>query len=146
SSGRTVMQRMIKKRDRAGSPIIVAGDDTVSDIYFDLVELGAGETHIYAIEGFESAAVVLSGSAEIAVAGVSFASVGQRPDIWSGHAEAVYAGRSAKVEIVAGPRGAEIAVAGGRCEEDFEPFRVSAAEGEAIEVGSAESKSQRRLQ
>jgi 5-deoxy-glucuronate isomerase len=140
------MQRMIGKSDQIAGPVIGIDDETVSDIYFELVRLTAGESFSYALDGYESAAVVLSGKADIAVGGKRFSGIGKRRDIWSGFAEAVYAGRGAAVEISAGPEGAEIGVAGGRCEEDFEPFLVSADDGEAIEVGSAESKSKRRLQ
>jgi len=140
------MQKLIRTSDRNLDSVVAIGDDTVSDIYFKLKTLNRGERFSYTLDGFESAAVVLSGSAKIVAGGETFQSVGKREDIWSGAAEAVYAGRNTSVEVEGISEQSEIAVAGGRCPEDFAPFMVSAADGESIEVGSAESKSARRLQ
>lgn len=135
--------RFIAEQDRTDAPLF-AGEAPVSLCYFDLLRLADGETHEARIDGFETAWVLLSGSADIGVDDQEFGVVGGRADIWSGRADSVYAGPGSAVRVRAeGP--CEIAVAGGRWDRPMRPFRVTPEEVDMVDVGSNETKSRRRI-
>ncbi len=123
---------------------IVNGDASTENSYFRLVTLKAGETDRFRLEHFEALAVVLSGTADISVAGERFAAVGKRADVWSGQADSVYCGRAKAVEIKA-LTNVEVAIAGCKSSADHAAFRVTPEEVDMVEVGSAETKSRRRI-
>lgn len=89
--------------------------------------------------------MVLSGNVDISVDDERFASVGQREDIWSGRADSVYAGTGAKVLIRANTDGVEVAIAGGRFDTKYPPFRITPEEVDMVDVGSQETHSHRRI-
>ena len=77
-------QELIRKSDNPNSPILAGGEKATPNIYFNLLTLCSGETYAYALPGFETAIVVLSGNVDISVDGETFPKVGQRKNIWSG--------------------------------------------------------------
>jgi len=123
---------------------IVNGDSSVDNSYFRLLKLAASERERFTLDRFECLAVVLSGSADIDVAGERFAAVGKRADIWSGKADSVYCRRGREVVITAQSE-VEIALAGCRSEADYPAFRITPEEVDMVDVGSNETKSRRRI-
>lgn len=114
-------------------------------IHFRILRLNRGQGVTLSVAGCELAAVVLSGTCDIAVGAVRFPSVGRRPDVWSGPAETVYAPRGAVLSVVGAADFSEVAIVGGRTRETFSPFRVGPEEVETVEVGSLETHSRRRI-
>lgn len=139
------MPALIRRYDNKNRPIITERTGILTLTYFNLVRLARGEQYQGAVEGFETVYVVLSGNSDIEVNGKSFPRIGQRPDIWSGRADSVYATTGATVRLHAHQDGTEIAVAGGRCDQEFPPFRVPPEEVEMVDVGSVETHSHRRI-
>ena len=135
--------KFIPSLDRANRAI-VNGDAPTENTYFRLVSLEVGQTDTFQLSEFETVAVVLSGSADIEVAGVMFDSVGQRADIWSGKADSVYCGRNVAVKIVPKTR-VELAIAGCRSKANYPAFRIAPDEVDCVDVGSNETKSRRRI-
>ncbi|GLQ08580.1 5-deoxy-glucuronate isomerase [Devosia yakushimensis] len=128
----------------AQRPIVDASSATLELIYFDLLTLPAGGQDTRQLPHHESLYVVLSGQVDIAVDGTLFEGVGGRDDIWGGNADSVYTPVGAEVQVTA--RGsAEVAIAGGLCSTRYAPFRVRPDEVDAVEVGSRETHSQRRI-
>lgn len=113
--------------------------------YFNFVRLQKGGQFSNKIEGFESIYVIMSGNCNIEVNKQCFNDIGQRADIWSGEADSVYASSNASVTVTANCDGTKIAVAGGKCDREYSPFRVTPAEVEMVDVGSNATHSHRRI-
>ena len=139
------MAEIIRSFDNANQPIVPIGTETLPLTYFNLIRLDQNDSHTYQLEGYESVAVVLSGNCEIQAGNHTFSSVGQRKDIWSGNADAVYSGPDTTVCIRANTATTEIAVAGGYCPRAFEPFRVRPEDVDMVDVGSAETHTHRQI-
>lgn len=127
------------------APIVPAGKSATELCHFQLMRLEAGQEARVLIPEFETLFVVLSGRADIEVNGQKFAGVGGRADIWSGRADSVYAGTGHPVRVTGAASGTEVAVAGGRCDRPFAPFRITPEQVEMVEVGSAPTHSRRRI-
>ncbi len=140
------MPRLLRAHDNRNQPLVVPGDGAaVRHCYFNLLRLKAGATHVLRVPECELLCVVLAGRADISVGTVRFSGVGRRADIWAGAADSVYCGTGAEVAIRAACDGTEVAVAGGRCAGEFGPFRIAPEEVEAVDVGSADTHSRRRI-
>lgn len=139
------MPALIRRYDNRNRPIVTEKTGILSLTYFNLIRLGRGEEYRGTFEGFETVHVVLSGNADIEVNGKLFPRVGQRPNLWSGRAESVYATTGAAVRILANQDETEIAVAGGRCDGEYPPFRVHPEDVDMVDVGSVETRSHRRI-
>lgn len=139
------MPGFVRSYDNKNQPIVDGKSGILSLIYLNLIRLGKGQALLQQVEGFETVHTVLSGNCDIEVNGKHFPNIGQRQDIWSGKADSVYAPTGAAVRIRANGHGAEIAVAGGRCDGEFAPFRIPPDEVEMVDVGSNETKSRRRI-
>ncbi|MBB3133028.1 5-deoxy-glucuronate isomerase [Rhizobium pisi] len=126
-------------------PIVDTSSKTLDLIYFDLVMLASNEQDTRRLLTHESLYVVLSGRVDIEVDDILFEAVGRRADIWGGDADSVYAPVGAKVRISAHGGPAEVAIAGGLCDTRYAPFRVTPAEVDAVNVGSLDTHSQRRI-
>lgn len=139
------MPGIIRNYDNQNKAIIDGKNSILSLIYFNLLKLKKGEKIEVQIEGFETVFVALSGTCDIDVNGEKFLNVGQRPDIWSGKPDSVYATTGAKVVVTSHTDNLEVAVAGGRCSEKYPPFRVTSDEVEIVDVGSRETNCHRRI-
>lgn len=139
------MPQMIRMHDNGNRPIVDQSNGLLSVTYFNILRLNKGETYRSRLDGYETVYVVLSGRCDITVNGEVFAEVGQRQDIWSGKADSVYATTGAEVTVASRVDGTEIAVAGGRCGESFPPFRIQPDDVVMVDVGSAATKSRRRI-
>ena len=124
---------------------VIVGPGAVTDLcHFQLVSLAEGGEIEVGVPGFELVAVVLSGQVDVRVGGQVFSGVGRRPDVWSGQADSVYAGQE-RLTLVGRQPATEVAIAGGRSDQRFAPFRVLPEELEMVEVGSAATHSRRRI-
>jgi 5-deoxy-glucuronate isomerase len=135
------MPALIEPFDNGNLPILDR-HPLLPRTFFNVLRLAAGESHAATLPGFESVWVVLSGTCDVRVGKADFRDVGTRPDIWSGNADSVYAPAGAQVRVTA-RTACELAVAGGRCDKPYEPFRVSPAEVDPVEVGSHDTHSRR---
>ena len=139
------MPRIIRVGAHAGGPIADGTPKTLPLVYFDLVRLEAGQTHKLRVPGFESVIVPLSGSVDLVAGTHHFEAVGRRADVWSGQADSVYLPTGMELLMTAKDDASEIAVAGGRWEEAFEPFRIPPEDVDMVDVGSRETSSRRRI-
>ncbi len=135
-------QILITAFDNKNKPIL-AGNQPVERIYFNIVRLSAGEIYRYRLPEYESVVVPMSGACNLEVDGESFSNL-SRLTVWDGKADAVYAGPNADVDIAA-QSGCEIAVAGGLWDRPMAPFRIRPEEVDMVDVGSNETKSRRRI-
>jgi 5-deoxy-glucuronate isomerase len=135
------MPALIEPFDNKNKPILDK-HPLLPRTWFNLLRLKPGETYTVCLEGFESVWVLLCGTCDITAGGAAFKDVGLRKDVWSGNADSVYAPAGAAVNVTA-RTACELAVAGGRCEKVFEPFRVTPAEVDPVEVGSHDTHSRR---
>ncbi|KPJ76055.1 MAG: inositol utilization protein [Deltaproteobacteria bacterium SG8_13] len=137
------MPDLIRYYDNQNQPIVDHNSDVLSLVYFNLLHLTKGQPYRQQLRPFETVFVVLNGNCDITVSGSRFSDIGQRKDIWSGNADSVYAPPGAEVQVAANSEKAEIAVAGGRCQESREAFRIPPEEVDMVEVGSIETNSRR---
>jgi 5-deoxy-glucuronate isomerase len=136
---------LLPAADNRNRPIVEPGRDGLDLCHFNLLRLRAGEATEVAAPGCEILCVVLSGRADIDVGPARFTDVGRRESLWSGPADSVYCGTSGAITLRATVDGTEVAVAGGRCHQAFAPFRIPPEETRAVEVGSLETQSHRRI-
>jgi 5-deoxy-glucuronate isomerase len=139
------MPKQIKAYKNNNEPIIPVQNDILKLTYFNIIKLNNSETYSQKLKDFESVFVILKGNCDIKVNGINFSEVGKRDNIWSGKADSVYAPSDAKVEIKSNRDNTEIAVAGGFCRQDFEPFRITPDEVEMVEVGSLKAHCRREI-
>jgi 5-deoxy-glucuronate isomerase len=139
------MPTLIRNYENQNSPIIDREDNRVPLTYFNLLRLSKGQHAELKIDGYETVYVVLSGTVDIGVGETQFPAVGKRKDIWSGNADSVYAPTGAAVRVSCLSAAAEVAVAGGRCDKEYEPFRINPEDEIMVEVGSQETHSRRRI-
>jgi 5-deoxy-glucuronate isomerase len=139
------MSRLIPAHDNKNVPIVEPGKGGMTLCYFNLLRLAMGESYTYEAKGCETICVVLSGQAEIAAGGTTFAHIGKRADVWSGQADSVYCGTSARVTVRSLRDGTEVAVAGGACSQPFAKFHIPPADVAMVDVGSAATHSHRRI-
>ncbi len=162
------MPAVIRYYENKNQPILPGKRAPVPRTYFNLIRLSEKESYSYCLQGFESVAVVLSGTVHIHAGSVQFEYVGRRKDIWEGPADSVYAPPDTEVRILCLNGEAEIAVAGGawppkggvrsprrsgagltrgkgQTDQRFEPFRISPEEVVPVDVGSLETHSRRRI-
>lgn len=139
------MPKLIRARDHHNAPIVEPGRGDLLLTYFNLLRLRAGQAATLDVPSCELLCVVLAGRADIAACATEFKNIGRRADIWDGPADSVYCGTCPRVTVRAVRDGTEVAVAGGLCEQPFAPFRIPPEECEAVEVGSRETHSRRRI-
>lgn len=140
----TPMIRHLQAHENNNAPLVEPGRGPLALSYFNVVRLDAGQTHPLNVASCEILCVVLSGTADIAVAGQLFENVGRRTTIWDGPADSVYCGTT-PVLVKARTGGTEVAIAGGICGRSFPPFRITPEEVSMVEVGSAATHSRRRI-
>ena len=135
---------MIRAHDNNNQPIINTGDPLLPRSYFNIVRLAPGESFAASVPGYETCWTLMEGKCDIDVDGTAFGEVGRRENIWTSPlADSVYAPAGARVTAAATAQAAVIAVAGGRCDEQHTPFRITPEEVRMVEVGSRETHSRR---
>ncbi len=126
---------------------IVGVDDAVVPLtYFNIIKLRRGEVFESLVPRYETCIVPATGSVDIAVAGQSFAGIGNRGvDVWDGEPEGVYVpvGLPARIECVSDH--AEVFVAGAKFDQVLEPFAVRSDALDLIQYGSDDTKTHRKI-
>lgn len=139
------MPQLLRAADNRNQPLVTPGTGVLTLSYFNLLRLDTGQAVTLEVPGCETLCVVLSGRVDVAAGGQDFRNVGRRADIWDGPADSVYCGTCPRVTVLGLRDGTEVAVAGGVCDQPFAPFRIAPEEVDAVEVGSAETHSRRRI-
>ncbi len=138
------MPRFIRAYNNHNEAIVSINDSVLPRTYFNIVRLNKGETYYACVPGYETCWVLTHGTCNIDVDGKVFENVGQRDSIWeSQRADSVYAPASAKINVTCVSDDVVILVAGGRCDEYHEPYRITPEEVKPVEVGSPETHSRR---
>jgi 5-deoxy-glucuronate isomerase len=88
--------------------------------------------------------VPFSGTIDVLVDGQEYLGVGGRSSVFDGPGDSVYGGARHPIRLRARSM-AEVAIAGGRTDQVFAPFRVRPEEVLCVEIGSSDTKSKRRL-
>lgn len=135
----------IAPHDNQNKPIVDVDDATVPLNYFNIVTLKAGQAFEYQVPGYETCIVPATGTVDVEVEGVKFASIGNRGvDVWDGEPEGVYVPVGAKVTIIA-VTDTETFVAGGRYDKVLDPFEIREAELDKVQYGSDDTKTHRKI-
>ena len=130
--------------DNGNKPIVDAENSTVPLNYFNIVKLKKGEAFEYQVPGYETCIVPATGTVDVDVEGVSFASLGRRgEDDWDGDPEGVYVPVGAKVTIVCQSDETETFIAGAKYDKVLEPFDVR--EPDLVQYGSDDTKTHRKI-
>ena len=101
--------------DNGNKPIVDAENSTVPLNYFNIVKLKKGEAFTYRVPGYETCIVPATGTVDVEVESVVFASLGRRgEDVWDGEPEGVYVPVGASVTIVCMSDETETFIAGAK--------------------------------
>ena len=130
--------------DNGNKPIVDAENSTVPLNYFNIVKLKKGEAFTYRVPGYETCIVPATGTVDVDVESVVFASLGRRgEDVWDGEPEGVYVPVGASVTIVCMSDETETFIAGAKYDKILEPFDVR--EPELVQYGSDDTKTHRKI-
>ena len=128
-----------------GETVVDGHSGITPDLYFSTAKIESGQSRSFSTEDREICVVVMVGTVDIEAGAKRFEAVGGRTDIFESMPDSVYCGSGYGEVVVTARDGAEIAVAGGPSKAGFPSFRVFPEEVEAVEVGSLETHSLRRL-
>jgi 5-deoxy-glucuronate isomerase len=132
--------------DNHNQPIIAADDPLVPLVYFNIVRLARGESHVLQVAGYETCIVPATGTVDVATDGQVFAAIGtRRANVWDGEPEGVYVGSGARAVITCVSDQAEVFVAGARYEVPLLPFAIRAGDIDPIQYGSDDTKTHRKI-
>ena len=130
--------------DNGNKPIVDAENSTVPLNYFNIVKLKKGEAFTYRVPGYETCIVPATGTVDVDVESVAFASLGRRGvDVWDGEPEGVYVPVGASVTIVCMSDETETFIAGAKYDKILEPFDVR--EPDLVQYGSDDTKTHRKI-
>ena len=130
--------------DNGNKPIVDAENSTVPLNYFNIVKLKKGEAFTYRVPGYETCIVPATGTVDVGVEGVAFASLGRRgEDVWDGEPEGVYVPVGASVTIGCMSDETETFIAGAKYDKVLEPFDVR--EPDLVQYGSDDTKTHRKI-
>ncbi|MGA0234206.1 MAG: 5-deoxy-glucuronate isomerase [Alphaproteobacteria bacterium] len=131
--------------DNQNSPIVDRDDSVTPLVYFNIVKLQAGESHVSEVSGYETCIVPATGTVHVQVGEWQADDVGGRgEDVWDGEPNAVYVPVGAKAEITA-VDACEIFIAGAKFDEVYEPFVVRAEHIDPVQYGSDDTKTHRKI-
>lgn len=149
------MPAHIRPHDNKNKPIVDASCNMLQRSFFNRVVLKKGETFIHNIEGYESGLTLGRGTCHFEVQGtnarsasmsdISFENVGERDYLFHGKPDSVYVPLHAQTQITCASDEAEIYIAGGRAQTEYEPFRVSPADVDVVQYGSDDTKTHRKI-
>jgi 5-deoxy-glucuronate isomerase len=135
----------IAPHDNQNRPIVDTDHSLVPLVYFNIVQLKAGQVFDYRVAGYETCIVPATGTVTIEVAGETFAEIGhRRADVWDGEPEGVYVPVGAGTRITA-QTDTEVFIAGARFDQTLRPFAVRAADIDSVQYGSDETKTHRKI-
>ena len=132
--------------DNRNIAIVGADDPVVPLTYFNIVKLRRGEVFESTVPGYECCIVPATGAVDIAVAGQTFAGIGNRGvDVWDGEPEGVYVPVGLPARMTCRSDHAEVFVAGAKFDQVLEPFAVRADAQDLIQYGSDDTKTHRKI-
>ncbi|MFN7053893.1 MAG: 5-deoxy-glucuronate isomerase, partial [Gemmobacter sp.] len=135
----------IAPHDNHNRAIVDREDALVPLVYFNIVNLAAGQTFDYRTPGYETCIVPATGTVTVETAGQTFAAIGHRGvDVWDGEPEGVYVPQDSGARITA-LTDTEVFIAGAKFGETLRPFAVRAAEIDKVQYGSDETKTHRKI-
>ncbi|NDR55170.1 5-deoxy-glucuronate isomerase [Aliiruegeria sabulilitoris] len=136
----------IAPHDNQNQPIVDTNHPLVPLNYFNIVKLTKGQSVEYAVPGYETCVVPATGTVNVEVEGVTFASLGNRTiDVWDGEPEGVYVPVGAKVRITCETDATETFIAGAKYDKVLEPFDVRAEGLDVVQYGSDDTKTHRKI-
>ena len=131
--------------DNKNQPIVGPDDAKTPLVYFNILKLKAGQTHIEHVPGYEICLVPATGSIRVQIADWSADQIGGRgANVWDGEPSGVYVpvGQGAQIEA---QTDTEVFVAGAKFDEVYEPFVVRAGDIDPVQYGSDETKTHRKI-
>ena len=132
--------------DNHNRPIVDVDDSRVPLNYFNIIKLSQGQSFEYRVPGYETGIVPATGTIDVEIEGVNFASIGKRGvDVWDGEPEGVYCPSGAKARLVCVSDTAEVFIAGAKYDVVLEPFEVREADIDRVQYGSDETKTHRKI-
>ncbi len=135
----------IAPHDNQNRAIVDMGNALVPLVYFNIVNLKAGETFDYRTPGYETCVVPATGTVTVETAGETFAAIGNRGvDVWDGEPEGVYVPQDTGARITA-LTATEVFIAGAKYGETLRPFAVRAADIDKVQYGSDDTKTHRKI-
>jgi 5-deoxy-glucuronate isomerase len=135
----------IAPHDNHNRAIVDMEDALVPLVYFNIVNLKAGETFDYRTPGYETCVVPATGTVTVETMGETFAAIGNRGvDVWDGEPEGVYVPQDTGARITA-LTDTEIFIAGAKFHETLRPFAVRAADIDKVQYGSDDTKTHRKI-
>jgi len=136
----------IAPHDNRNMPIIGADHPRVPLVWFNILRLRRGESHVVQVPGYETCVVPATGTVDVAVMGQRFDGIGLRQrNVWDGEPEGVYVPTGAAATVTCVSEAAEVFVAGARFDEVLTPFAVRADEIDMVQYGSDETKTHRKI-
>jgi 5-deoxy-glucuronate isomerase len=135
----------IPPHDNRNRAIVGMADPLVPLVYFNIVQLKAGEVFDYRTPGYETCVVPATGTVTVEVGGESFADIGNRGvDVWDGEPEGVYVPSGTAARITA-RTATECFIAGAQFDEALSPFAVRAGDLDVVQYGSDDTKTHRKI-
>jgi 5-deoxy-glucuronate isomerase len=135
----------IPPHDNRNRPIVDADHSLVPLVYFNILNLKAGDQFDYRTPGYETCVVPATGTVTVETLNETFADIGHRGvDVWDGEPEGVYVPADAAARITALTE-TEVFVAGARFPNTLRPFAVRADQIDRVQYGSDETKTHRKI-
>lgn len=132
--------------DNQNRPIVDVAHPLVPLVFFNIVKLAAGQEFASVVPGYETCIVPATGTVRVTVGDEEFPDIGRRRvNVWDGEPEGVYVGSGATARIICTQGPAEVFIAGARFDTVFPAFAVRADEIDAVQYGSDETKTHRKI-
>ncbi len=139
------MPRHVPPFDNKNKPIVDEKTNLLQRSFFNRVVLKKGETFEHQVNGYETCIVLCDGTCDIKVKDQEFKAVGSRRKLFEGKPDSVYVPLNQSATITCQSEKAEIFIAGGRAEVEYEAFRVSPEEIDKVQYGSDDTKTHRKI-
>ena len=132
--------------DNQNQPIIGPGHALVPLVYFNILHLVRGQSHVSQVPGYETCIVPATGTVDIACGGETFAAIGKRrATVWDGEPEGVYVPTHAAATLTCRSDRAEVFVAGARSDQVYPAFAIRADAIDPVQYGSDDTKTHRKI-
>lgn len=126
-------------------PIVDSNNNMLRRCFFNRLTLQKGETFTHKAEGYETCIVLCAGSCDIIIKNEEFKAVGRRKYVFDGKPDSVYVPLNQEAKVVCISETAEVFIAGGRAEKEYEAFRVSPDQIDKVQYGSDDTKTHRKI-
>ena len=132
--------------DNRNQPLIGPDHPVVPLVYFNIVKLALGESHVSTVPGYETCIVPATGTVDVQTADQTFAAIGQRRlNVWDGEPEGVYVPTGQAARITCRSDHAEVFIAGAVFDQVLPAFAVRAADIDPVQYGSDDTKTHRKI-